>query len=57
MGSVFISDTAGLHSASQIIENPRVITQIRFGKKYGYSSVVYGFCQTPNSKQLFFFKR
>ena len=55
-GNVFLADTSGLHCASQIIKNYRIITQIRFGKKDGYSPVVDGYCQSPSDEQLKFIK-
>ncbi len=56
-GNVFLADTSGLHCASQITKNYRIITQIRFGKKDGYSPVVDGYCQSPSDEHLEFIKR
>ena len=56
-GEVFLVDTSGLHGAKPAKENPRITTQIRFGKPDGYSPVLDGFCNTPTSEQLSFLKR
>ena len=56
-GNVFLADTSGLHCASQITKNYRIITQIRFGKKDGYSPIVDGYCQSPSDEQLEFIKK